>query len=61
MDRDKKKLLEQLLIWMEQDGVTFDDIAIPSKNLTYGQLYEEICQEKGYGAGVYKAFKRCIS
>lgn len=61
MDKHKKTLLIQLLLWMEEDGLTFVDIAVPSKNLTYAQLFDQIYKEFGYGARVLKSFKRCIS
>ena len=59
MERLKRKLLEQLLEWMEQENKTFDDIAVKSKNvtLTYAELFDQIEENIAYGARSLKAYK----
>lgn len=59
MDRLQRKLLEQLLLWMERENKTFDDIAVKSKNvtLTYKELFDQIQENIAYGARSLKAYK----
>ena len=59
MDNMQRKLLEQLLLWMEREDKTFEDIAVKSKNvtLTYAELFDQIDEDIAYGARSLKAYR----
>ena len=58
MDRLQRKLLEQLLYWMEQENKTFEDIAVKTTKvtLTYGELFDQIENNIAYGARCLNAY-----